>query len=189
MAASDHPWEDLRARLARYVRAKVDVDVAEDLVHDILLRLLRNEKDFSTADSPVAWVYAVARNRIADYYRQQARAASTVYPGTVENDLLVEDGSFATEPDRELAECLRPLTARLAPKYEEALQLVDLEGLKQSEAAERAGISLSGMKARVQRARAKLKDELLACCETEQDRFGNVIDYEVRSDNGGRCCC
>jgi hypothetical protein len=45
-----------------------------------------------------------------------------------------------------------------------------VHGLTQAEAAKRAGVSVSGMKSRVQRAREQLKAMLLRCCEIDVDR-------------------
>jgi len=188
MIETDRAWDDLRTRLNRYVRRKVDVDASEDLVHDILLRVLQNEKTLSDADNPIAWIYTVAKNRIADYYRKQSRV-------NLANDSnLLEDEYADTETptigiDKDFADCLRPLTARLEPKYREALQLVDFNEMKQAEAANQIGISLSGMKSRVQRARIKLKEELLACCAIERDRFGEIIDYKKKDGGSEEQCC
>ena len=40
----------------------------------------------------------------------------------------------------------------------------DINGLTQIAAAEKIGLSLSGMKSRIQRGREKLKEEFLKCC-------------------------
>ena len=49
---------------------------------------------------------------------------------------------------------------------------MELEGLTQQTAAKRMGLSLSGMKSRVQRGRARLKQMLDDCCLIELDRRG-----------------
>jgi RNA polymerase sigma-70 factor (ECF subfamily) len=59
------------------------------------------------------------------------------------------------------------------------LELTDIKGLSQADLAVRLGISLSGAKSRVQRAREKLKEAFLDCCHFEFDRFGRVIDYHA----------
>jgi len=51
------------------------------------------------------------------------------------------------------------------------------------ELAARLGISISGAKSRVQRARQKVKDMLLTCCHYEFDRRGAILEYRQR------CCC
>ncbi|QMU62178.1 MAG: sigma-70 family RNA polymerase sigma factor [Gammaproteobacteria bacterium] len=181
MAELDTTWDELRSKLTRYVRSKVDVDVSEDLVHDILLRVLQNEEALSNADNPLAWMYSIAKNRITDHYRKQSMI-------NTKNE-IVDSESMPDSVDHDFAKCLRPLSDRLEPKYKEALLLADFNEIKQSVAAERIGISISGMKSRVQRGRAKLKEELLACCAVEKDRFGNVIDYKRKDRSNKDQCC
>ena len=74
-------------------------------------------------------------------------------------------------------------TEALPPEpYRGALIATEYEGLTQAQLAQREGISLPAAKSRVQRARTKLKEELLACCHFELDRHGGIIDYYER------CC-
>ena len=68
----------------------------------------------------------------------------------------------------------------LPDDYRQALLLTEYEGLTQRELAERLGLSVSGAKSRVQRAREKLKEMLLDCCHFEFDRLGRVIDYQPK---------
>ena len=70
---------------------------------------------------------------------------------------------------------------RLSGEYRQAVILVDLEGLAQHEAAAQLGLSLSGMKSRVQRGRRQLKGMLEACCTIELDQRRGVLDYAVRN--------
>jgi RNA polymerase sigma-70 factor (ECF subfamily) len=64
------------------------------------------------------------------------------------------------------------------------LVLTEYQGLTQKELGERLGLSFSGAKSRVQRAREKLKQQLLACCHFELDRRGHVINYQPKC----QCC-
>jgi hypothetical protein len=86
----------------------------------------------------------------------------------------------------ELAACLGPLLERLPPLQRDALALTEMEGLTQARAAAQLGLSISGMKSRVQRGRAQLKELLTACCEIELDRRGGVRSYRPRN---GTCDC
>ena len=55
------------------------------------------------------------------------------------------------------------------------------------EAAQRLGLSVSGMKSRVQRARLHLRTALDECCRIALDRRGGVISYEARTDQCSTC--
>ena len=188
MTELDKTWYELRTSLNNYVRTKVNVNVSEDLVHDILLRVLQNEEKLSSVDNPLAWIYTIAKNRITDHYRNQSRVNSTTDLDGLETE-NIEYKSLPENVDIDFAGWLRPITERLEPKYKEALLLVDFNQKGQAAAAEEIGISLSAMKSRVQRARAYLKEELLACCAFEVDRFGKPIEYEQKESRKQESCC
>lgn len=173
-------WQDLRTELVRFVRARVaDEAAADDIVHDVLLRALR---ELEGPEPPVhlrGWLYRVTRNAIVDHYRARR------VPEALGEELPEEVGAAPAEDEgsaeRELARCLAPLLGTLAPDYREALTLAEVDGLAQWEIAERAGLTLSGAKSRVQRARKMLREAILACCRVEVDRRGGVVDYQQRS--------
>ena len=73
---------------------------------------------------------------------------------------------------QELATCLTPLMGTLSSGDQEALRLIEFEGLTHVEAARQFGLSLSGMKSRVQRARVRLRSALDDCCRIALDRRG-----------------
>ncbi len=71
--------------------------------------------------------------------------------------------------------------AQLASPYRAAVTLVELEGLTAREAAEMAGISVSGMKSRVQRGRAQLREMFDRCCEIALDARGKITEFSPRT--------
>jgi RNA polymerase sigma-70 factor, ECF subfamily len=184
-------WRELRAPLARFIGRRVaDPQDAEDVLQEVLLRIHRHSDELASADRIAAWVHRIARNAIVDHYRR--RAAHPELPAGAAEDL--EDGADGSldEPAsealrRELAACLRPLVDRLPEKHRDALVLTEFEGLTQIEAARRLGISVSGAKARVQRARAQLRALLLDCCHVELDRRGGITEYRARTGSCERC--
>ena len=84
---------------------------------------------------------------------------------------------------QELAKCLRPLLGGLPPDQRRAVELIDLDGWPQSRAARSEGVSLSGMKSRVQRGRRRLASLLGECCALTLDARGVPMDY-----TGSRRC-
>jgi RNA polymerase sigma-70 factor (ECF subfamily) len=84
----------------------------------------------------------------------------------------------------ELLPCVQAMVLALPEQDRQALILTEYQGLTQKELGEHLGLSFSGAKSRVQRAREKLKQELLACCHFELDRCGHILDYQPRCD----CC-
>jgi len=90
----------------------------------------------------------------------------------------------ADEVARELLPTVSALLNALPPEAREALVLTEYRGLSQRELAEQLGLSFSGAKSRVQRARGKLRELLLACCQVQLDRQGGIVAYQPR----GACC-
>lgn len=188
---TERVWSELHSNIRGFVRRRVrqpaDVD---DIVQRIFLQVHRSLPTLRDADRLHAWLYQTARRAIADYYRAAAQrhevalsAAVEVVPETGRGmgDVL-EDQAAALQ---ELSGCLTPLLAGLAETDREALRLIEVDGLTQVEAARRLGLSVSGMKSRVQRARVRLRSVVEACCRVELDRRGGLIAYEPRS--GGDC--
>lgn len=66
----------------------------------------------------------------------------------------------------------------LPATYRETLTLAEFEGLTQAEMGQRLGLSTSGVKSRVRRGRALVRQQLVACYHLELDRRHHVIDYE-----------
>jgi RNA polymerase sigma-70 factor (ECF subfamily) len=124
-----------------------------------------------------SWIYQIARNLIIDFYRQRREVVELPMDFPAEMELPVLD------PEVSLAGSLRGMIDELPDPYREALLLTEYQGLSQVELARRLDISISGAKSRVQRARDRLRDMILACCHLELDRRGRVIDYYPR------CCC
>jgi RNA polymerase sigma-70 factor (ECF subfamily) len=80
--------------------------------------------------------------------------------------------------------------AALPSPYREAITLTELQGMTQKEAAAMLGISLSGMKSRVQRGRKQLQELLQACCEIALDPRGRVMSFEKRPEGTvPKNCC
>ena len=190
--ASDMPWQELhdnlRSFVARRVRNDADVD---DLVQRVLLQIVKGIGSLRDSQRLHAWVYRTARNVIVDHYRSSGVRRELASGGT--DDLVLAGGPELSVDDetvalRELAACLTPMVRLLSPTYREAIVLADLEGMTQAEGAERLGVSVSGMKSRVQRGRRQLKALLDACCRVDLDHRGSIVGYEPRQqDSCGRC--
>jgi RNA polymerase sigma-70 factor (ECF subfamily) len=170
----DEAYRHMRSRLRAFIASRVgNPETAEDLTQEVLLRLVRSG---SAVDDPTAWLYRVARNVIIDHYRgRRPQPADPTMPGA---DGVVDP--FADDPDGarfELSRCLRSLVDRLPQPYRSAVRSIDLDGTTQTAASAAAGVSVSGMKSRVQRGRRHLRDLLMHCCTIEVSAIGAVMDY------------
>jgi RNA polymerase sigma-70 factor (ECF subfamily) len=186
-------WRDLHDQLLGFIARRVRThEDAEDILQEVMLRIHRSSGELEHVERVTGWIYRITSNAIVDYYRKPARRELPAgWQLDVEDVDGSESASVSDEPDTpelrgELARCLSPLIERLPSSYREALALTELDGITQAEAADRLGLSVSGMKARVQRGRGRLKDMLLDCCHIELDRRGGVTGYSPRR---GLCEC
>jgi RNA polymerase sigma-70 factor (ECF subfamily) len=154
-----------------------------------MLRIHRHAGEMAEYEYLGAWVHQVARSAIVDFYRRRAARPESPAGSGVDNGATTFDQVPADEARTELAHCLRPLLGRLDDKYREALELTELQGFSQVAVAGQLGLSVSGMKARVQRGRAQLRDLLLECCHVELDRRGGVAGFRARAGSCSGCGC
>ena len=167
----------LRAFLARRVPAGVE---PEDLLQDVFLRVIKHLDSLRSTERPEAWLFQIARNAITDSLRVRQRRDGRTDP--LEIDLPADvDTAAVRASEEELAPCLTPMIGRLPEPYRTAIELTSVSGLTQAEAARQVGISLSGMKSRVQRGREQLRQMLVNCCEINVDARGGVSDFHLRS--------
>jgi len=180
----DQDWGETLTRLRGFIAARVgDPELAADITQDVVVRSIASGA-LDRVDDVAAWLYRAARNAIIDHYRIRRR-----FDGDVDLDRWPApdtSGDLPNDATRELARCLQPMLGRLHPTARDALTRVDLDGQTHREAAEQLGISVSGMKSRVQRARRELREQLTACCQVQTDTTGAVADY---APNAGSCGC
>ena len=172
-------FERLRHTLRSHLRRQVqDPALADDLLQQVFVKALEALRAKRTLRHPTAWLYAVARSTVADHFRAQ-RAAH----------IELNDDIPDTEPDdgvlhQELAACLRPFAQQLPAIYRDTLLAADFDGATLASLAAAQGLSVSALKSRAARARAMLREKVLACCEVEF-AGGLVSDYRRRAP----CAC
>lgn len=183
MSCAPVPWQDVAARLRPFVARRVAPADVDDVVQDVFVRMLRGIGGLDDDQRLAAWMFQVARSAIADHGRARAR-----HPLVADDAAAAPDGPAPPPPDDDdratataLSGCVAAFVSRLPSPYREAVTLVELEGMTAREAAELAGISVSGMKSRVQRGRAQLRGLVEACCEIAVDARGKVTDAQPRA--------
>ena len=163
-------WGELMVDLERYVCVKVNhEDHCNDILQDVYLKMVSNVEKIRHVDNVRAYLTRIASNTIADHYRSAKPSAAA--PDAEETTIPFNSCCSPAISESFLQQAIQ----QLPEKYRDALTKTDLEGMSQSEYAESLGISLSGAKSRVQRAREKLKDLILKCCDYQFDKYGNII--------------
>ena len=130
-----------------------NVDRADDLVQETLLRALANIQSFQPGTNMSAWLFTILRNHFRSEYRKRRREVED------------SDGHYAetlkTQPDQygqvEFKEFQTALT-QLPADQREALILVGASGFSYEEAANICGCAVGTIKSRVNRARTRLAE-------------------------------
>jgi RNA polymerase sigma-70 factor (ECF subfamily) len=178
-------WQDVASRLRPFIARRVPAVEVDDVLQDVFVRVQRGLAGLRDEERFTSWLFQIARNSVVEHQRVRARHP---VPDAVGDDELPADPSDDDrEASRALSACVSLFVARLPSPYREAVTLVELEGLTAREAAEMVGISVSGMKSRVQRGRAQLREMLDACCEIALDARGKVVEFTPRVP--GQPCC
>ena len=153
-----------RDRIYRWALVQTgDEDDAEDAAQEAMVRLHRGIGKFDGRAHFESWLYAVVRSASADVQRRRGRSQRL-------RERFAWGGS---EPSAEAPAVLEGLEARrirglvkqflevLPTRQREAMDLVDLQGLGQAEAAQRMAISPATLRTHLFRARRVIRCRLL----------------------------
>jgi RNA polymerase sigma-70 factor (ECF subfamily) len=186
MTESPAPWQDVAARLRPFIARRVSPAEVDDVMQDVFIRMQRGLPKLRDEERFTSWLFQIARSSVAEHMR--ARARHPIADGDAEHEPAPEVEEDDREAARNLAGCVSMFVAQLPSPYREAITLVELEGKTAKEAAEMVGISVSGMKSRVQRGRAQLRDLFDRCCEIAIDARGKPTDFTPRSQPSCKTC-
>ncbi len=176
--------EEIKVPLRKFIRNRIpNEEDAKDILQEVFLKLISSVDKLADSQKARAWIYRTTRNAVIDYYRKNHTRAipdnlPKELPAIFEEDL---------SSNKDIAFCLKNMVNNLPEKFREAIIITVFENHTQKEYSEMAGISLSGAKSRVQRARIMLKEMVLGCCSLEFDSLGNIINYRKRSPNCKYC--
>jgi RNA polymerase sigma-70 factor (ECF subfamily) len=155
-----------------------NVDRADDLVQETILRALANIDSFQPGTNMSAWLFTILRNLFRSEYRKRRREVEDT------------DGSYAetlkSHPEQQSRvefEEFREALAKLPPDQREALILVGASGFSYEEAAAICECAVGTIKSRVNRARTRLADLLSI---DSADDFGPDQSTRAILSAGGR---
>lgn len=152
-------------------RACANPDMAADVLQEAMIRAFRALPQFRGDASFATWLYRIARN-LCVRKQQQMMAHPTIsldQPLNEEEDasaLLRQMIDMAAENPqqvvlaKELREKIWEAVGKLPHNLREVLILRDMEDLSNQETAERTGLTVAAVKARLHRARALLREQL-----------------------------
>jgi RNA polymerase sigma-70 factor (ECF subfamily) len=169
----------IRARLLRRVR---DPDIADDVLHETLLRAAKGVAKLRDLDRLGGFVWRIAERILID----RARRGRRTEPLPAESAEPAAPPAADAPPD--LGGALRCGVDMLPREFGEALRLTAFDGLSQEALSKRLGLSPTGARSRVQRARGALRRLLEDCCRFEFDRRGRVVDAAPPAGGCGTAC-
>jgi RNA polymerase sigma-70 factor (ECF subfamily) len=189
MTTAAAPWQSVAAQLRPFLARRVSAADVDDVLQDVWLRVQRGLPGLRDEERFTSWLFQIARSAVAEHQRARSRHPLAGAPPGAEAtaEIVAEPVDDDRDAARALACCISLFVARLASPYREAITLVELEGLTTRDAASMVGISISGMKSRVQRGRAQLRELFEQCCEIALDARGMVTDFTPRVHP--RACC
>jgi RNA polymerase sigma-70 factor (ECF subfamily) len=174
MAATN--WSFFQNELRGFIFKRVkDKSLTDDIIQDVFLKAQSKIGQLQASEKFAGWIYQITKNTIIDHFRKQPK---TIHASDLDWDNDVQNFNEC------VSSALKELLPTLPEKYREAIQLTEMENLSQIELADRLGISYSGAKSRVQRARQMLKEKMDEILIIKTDSYGNAIVCRDR----GNCC-
>lgn len=152
-------------------RACANPDLAQDVLQEAMIRAFRALPQFRGDASFATWLFRIAKN-LCVRKQQQMLAHPTI---SLDQPLGEEEDAesllrqmidhTAQNPqqvvlDEEIRQKVREAVDKLPPNLREILILRDMEDLSNQETAQRTGLTVAAVKARLHRARALLREHL-----------------------------
>lgn len=157
-----------QALVGFFFRNTRDIQLAEDLAQETLLKVYSQSWDYLPLGRFRAWMYRIARNLLIDDVRRRSNDALVRAvkgrPEEEEDVLAGVAGSFIAPPDaaqhRELAALVSEFLAEVPEDQRNTFLLYHVEEMSLPDVAESMGIPLATCKSRLRLAREKLADKL-----------------------------
>ena len=137
-----------------YARAGGDTTLADDILATAFTEAIRARDTFDGRADPVTWICTIARNRLIDHYRREARDRAR-HLRVVVGDLTTSDGRQWETVDAR--DAIQDALASLAPLERTALLLRYRDGYSIRETARLIGRSEGATASLVTRARDRVR--------------------------------
>jgi RNA polymerase sigma-70 factor (ECF subfamily) len=174
---TDDIWQTFSSALKKFIITKVsDNDTANDILQNVFLKIHENIHSLKDTSKLESWIYQICRNAINDYYRTKQKKKTL--------EVIHLDENIDNDNYRNFASCLKPFILKLSKNDQDILSKISFENYSQKDYAEKHNLNYSTVKSRLQRARKKLKNLFINCCETKSDSYGNIISHK-----SAKCLC
>ena len=139
-----------------------DPDKAKDLLQDLFIKAMQHKTTFCTTQDAKSWLFKVAKNALIDDYRRSK------WPFTELPDEIEDPTNTVQEvPLTDLQKCMVRVLIELNTDDKEIIEYCDIQGMPQQAYAQLKQLSLSATKSRLQRARKKLRQQMVTACQVK----------------------
>ena len=160
-------WNDYATELYLFTLKRVkDKDISNEVLQNTFVKVHLKLHTLKDIEKIKPWLYQIVRNEIALFFKNKAK------------EKRLDDWSPLQDDEVELC-CFHRFIENLPVIYERPVELVYIDSKKQKEAADKLGISLPNLKARLHRAKEILKHNFIECCKTELDEKNMLISSTV----------
>lgn len=173
-----------RTPLLAYVLGVVrDLEIAEDITQEAMLRACRSISGLKNHDRLTRWLYRIATNICRDHFRKNKRISEEAQDSDSINELRDEN---APRLDKvlecaEMGECVQRYFSELSDSHRAVILLHDVEGMTNQEIADMLNISLDTAKVRLHRSPKQLRNILKDVCHFYIDERG-ILVCEPKND-------
>jgi RNA polymerase sigma factor (sigma-70 family) len=145
-----------------YVRVKGDRHLAEDIVSEAVLALIRAVSDPKLEiGNPVAWLRSVASNKVADHFRAAARVQHLIDQARHTEPVRNNDDAVHVQELQEQREEIRQVLDRLPEPTRMALEWKYIDKLSVKEISERLHVSEKAAESILFRGRKEFRQRML----------------------------
>ncbi len=137
-------------------RLCMDRDLADDLLQNVFLRLIRYRSSYREGNRFMPWIYQMARNVFTDHYRMNKNQMNRCLDVEKVTNSVSETNESVEQDDREAL--LHQSMARLSEEDRELLVLTRFQHLKYEQVASMLETSVANIKVKVHRAIGKLRE-------------------------------
>jgi RNA polymerase sigma factor (sigma-70 family) len=137
--------------------AGVDRETAADLAQDVLVKVLRS---FPDGSAPLPWLYAVARNRLTDWLRAEARSRARRLPADEQTLAGAAPDPAEAIDRREARRRVGRYLDALPPREREVAFLRFFEGMRHRQIALITGLPAGTVKYLVHQVRQGVRSTL-----------------------------
>ena len=149
--AFDELYKRFYAQLLGYFKNMLwgDREKAEDMVHDIFAKIIKNPDYFDTNRSFRTWLFSVASNMCKNEYKKQAVRKNTSTGVEDYRSISSSTNVLAEVQDIQFQQAFEENLAKMDEKHREVFALRHLEGLSMKEIAEVMEINEGTLKSRL----------------------------------------